>query len=88
MRLLQVEPLAAYWAEALAGPPAYVAQNQKLRGALHAYFAWATTTPMARYHGSADDVPDGLQIRAVPGEGWSQATEAPRSLYGMQATCT
>ena len=26
------------------------------------YFAWATTTTMARYHRSADDVPDGLTI--------------------------
>ena len=29
---------------------------------LHNYFAWATTTTMARYHQSADDVPDGLGI--------------------------
>jgi hemoglobin len=29
---------------------------------LHDYFAWATATTMARYHGSADDVPDGLSI--------------------------
>jgi hemoglobin len=29
---------------------------------LHDYFAWATTTTMARYEGSADDVPDGLTI--------------------------
>jgi hemoglobin len=29
---------------------------------LHDYFAWATTTTMARYHESADDVPDGLRI--------------------------
>ena len=29
---------------------------------LHDYFAWATTTTMARYHRSADDVPDGLRI--------------------------
>ena len=29
---------------------------------LHDYFAWATTTTMARYHESADDVPDGLSI--------------------------
>src|SRR5215510_12941078 len=29
---------------------------------LHDYFAWATTTTMARYHRSADDVPDGLTI--------------------------
>jgi hemoglobin len=33
-----------------------------LRQVLHDYFAWATTTTMARYHGSADDVPDGLEI--------------------------
>ncbi len=33
-----------------------------LRGALHDYFAWATTTSMAQYHESADDVPGGLQI--------------------------
>jgi len=29
---------------------------------LHAYFAWATTTTMARYPESAADVPDGLGI--------------------------
>ncbi|MBL8209651.1 MAG: group II truncated hemoglobin [Bryobacterales bacterium] len=29
---------------------------------LHDYFAWATTTTMAQYHESADDVPDGLRI--------------------------
>jgi hemoglobin len=29
---------------------------------LHDYFAWATTTTMARYHESADDVPDGMSI--------------------------
>ncbi len=29
---------------------------------LHDYFAWATTTPMARYHESADDVPAGLTV--------------------------
>jgi hemoglobin len=29
---------------------------------LHDYFAWATTTTMARYHGSADEVPDDLSI--------------------------
>ena len=33
-----------------------------LRQVLHDYFAWATTTTMARYHGSADDVPEGLSI--------------------------
>jgi hemoglobin len=29
---------------------------------LHDYFAWATTTTMARYHESADDVPEGMSI--------------------------
>jgi hemoglobin len=33
---------------------------EPLREVLHDYFAWATTTTMARYHDSADDVPDGL----------------------------
>lgn len=36
--------------------------DERLRRALHDYFAWATTTTMARYHESADDVPDGLQL--------------------------
>ncbi len=35
---------------------------EPLRGVLHDYFAWATTTTMARYHASADDVPPGLTI--------------------------
>jgi hemoglobin len=95
------ERLAAYWGEALGGPPAFserfgdetsvvrmhsgngvheemdrraiacfdqalvdagLAADDRLRGVLHDYFAWATTTTMARYHDSADDVPDGLQI--------------------------
>jgi hemoglobin len=37
-------------------------RDPALRKALHDYFAWATTTTMARYHGSADDVPSGLTI--------------------------
>jgi hemoglobin len=39
-----------------------LAANEQLRQALHDYFAWATTTTMAYYHRSADDVPSGLQI--------------------------
>jgi len=35
---------------------------EPLRQVLHDYFAWATTTTMAAYHESADDVPDGLTI--------------------------
>ena len=95
------ERLAAYWAEALGGPPLYsqrygdetsvvrihsgngaheemdrraiacfgqaladigIPPDDRLRQVLHDYFAWATTTTMARYHQSADDVPDGLRI--------------------------
>jgi hemoglobin len=95
------ERLAAYWAEALGGPPMYsdaygdetsvvrirsgngaheemdrraiacfdqaladtgLAADDSLRQVLHDYFAWATTTTMARYHRSAADVPDGLTI--------------------------
>ncbi len=36
--------------------------DDRLRQVLHDYFAWATTTTMARYHDSADDVPDGLPL--------------------------
>ena len=39
-----------------------LASDDRLRQALHDYFAWATTTSMAQYHESADDVPDGLRI--------------------------
>jgi hemoglobin len=37
-------------------------RDPALRQVLHDYFAWATTTTMARYHRSADDVPSGLTI--------------------------
>ena len=39
-----------------------MAANDTLRKVLHDYFAWATTTTMARYHHSASDVPTGLSI--------------------------
>ncbi|MEO8064442.1 MAG: oxidoreductase [Pseudomonadota bacterium] len=35
---------------------------EPLRGVLYDYFAWATTTTMARYHESADVVPQGMRI--------------------------
>ena len=93
--------IAAYWGEALGGPPTYtdtygdesfvvrihsgngphedmdrraiacfdralvdadLAGDERLRTVLHDYFAWATTTTMSRYHDSADEVPDGLEI--------------------------
>ena len=40
-----------------------LARDERLRRALHDYFAWSTTTTMNRYHKSADDVPEGLQIQ-------------------------
>jgi hemoglobin len=39
-----------------------LADDVRLRAVLHDYFAWATTTTMARYPRSARDVPDGLGI--------------------------
>lgn len=39
-----------------------LAADGRLRQVLHDYFAWTTTTTMARYHESADDVPEGLPI--------------------------
>src|SRR6202451_2462491 len=39
-----------------------LADDGPLRQVLHDYFAWATTTTMARYHRSAADVPKGLGI--------------------------
>jgi hemoglobin len=93
------ERLAAYWGEALGGPPTFssaygdetavvrmhsgngphedmdrraiacfgvalddVGFSGDLRQVLYDYFAWATTTTMSRYHRSADDVPDRLEI--------------------------
>src|SRR5215813_984306 len=41
---------------------------EPLRQVLHDYFAWATTTTMAQYHHSADDVPAGL---AIPRWSWN-----------------
>ena len=108
------ERLAAYWAEALGGPPMYsqhygdetsvvrihsgngsheemdrraiacfdqalddagLAADGRLRQVLHDYFAWATTTTMARYHRSADDVPDGLRIPRWSWDGRQQDPE-------------
>ena len=43
--------------------------DERLRQVLHDYFAWATTTTMARYHDSAGDVPDGLAIPTWTSDG-------------------
>ena len=39
-----------------------VAPETRLHQVLHDYFAWATTTTMARHPASAKDVPAGLRI--------------------------
>jgi hemoglobin len=39
-----------------------LADDPRLRDALHDYFAWSTTMTMARYHASADDVPEDLEF--------------------------
>jgi hemoglobin len=37
-------------------------RDDTLRQVLHDYFSWTTTNTMARYHDSADDVPEGRHI--------------------------
>ena len=37
-------------------------KDNALSNTLHDYFSWATTTTMARYERSVDDVPSGLRI--------------------------
>ena len=44
-----------------------IGEGQPVRAVLHDYFAWATTTTMARFHESAADVPDGM---AIPRWSW------------------
>ena len=39
-----------------------LAQDKRLRDALHDYFAWATRSTMSRYQNGPDEVPDGLVI--------------------------
>ncbi|MEP6815131.1 MAG: group II truncated hemoglobin [Marmoricola sp.] len=51
-----------------------LADDERLRQVLHDYFAWATVTTMSRYHRSADDVPDGLDI---PHWSWAGLVSAP-----------
>ncbi len=36
--------------------------DERLHQVLLDYFSWATTTTMSRYHGSSDEVPDGMTI--------------------------
>ncbi len=50
--------------------------DERLRRVLHDYFTWATTTTMARYHHSEDDVPDGLGIPQWSWDGLVNATDS------------
>jgi hemoglobin len=50
---------------------------ERLSSVLHDYFAWATTTTMARYHDSADDVPAGLHIPKWSWDGLVSDRESP-----------
>jgi hemoglobin len=50
-------------------------RDERLKGVLHDYFAWATTITMNRYHKSAEDVPDGLQIPKWSWHGLISAAE-------------
>jgi hemoglobin len=51
-----------------------ISTDERLGQVLHDYFAWATTTTMSSYHGSADDVPDELRI---PQWSWEGLVETP-----------
>ena len=57
--------------------------DPRLRGVLHDYFAWATTTTMAAYHESADDVPRDLP---VPRWSWSGLQDCPRCIWTPRPT--
>jgi hemoglobin len=59
-----------------------LAGDDRLQRVLHDYFSWATLNPMARYHHSADDVPDDLRIPQWSWEGLvtdsgAEASERP-----------
>jgi hemoglobin len=51
-----------------------LARDERLWRVLHDYFVWATTTTMARYHRSPDDVPAGLRI---PRWSWDGLVASP-----------
>lgn len=51
--------------------------DEPLAKVLQDYFAWATTTTMARYRRSADDVPNGLQIPHWSWDGLQEGTLEP-----------
>lgn len=52
--------------------------DDRLRQVLHDYFAWATTTTMARYPRSQDEVPEGMTIPTWSWDGLTGATGGDR----------
>ena len=56
-----------------------LADGERLRDVLHDYFAWATTTTMARYSDTADDVPDALPMPMWSWDGLVVGTRAART---------
>jgi hemoglobin len=62
---------------ALALDDAGLAGDDTLRQVLQDYFTWATTTTMARYHHSADDVPERLDIPRWSWDGLVDRDDAP-----------
>lgn len=56
-----------------------LAHDERLRGVLHDYFAWATTTTLARYPRSAADVPAGLRIPKWSWNGFVDDTAVERT---------
>ena len=114
--------LAAYWAEALGGPPTYsgsvasestvvrlhsgngphqemderalecferavedagLSDDPDVRDALVAYFSWAVGY-MSTYHGSADDVPDGLTVPQWSWDGLVDGTDSRATASSAQ----
>ncbi len=56
-----------------------LAIDDRLRQVLHDYFAWATTNTMARYHQSAEDVPEGLRIPHWSWDGLVREADSARA---------
>ena len=56
-----------------------LAGDDRLRQVLHDYFAWATTTTMAQYHHSADDVPEALHLPHWSWDGLVSGSESGAS---------
>lgn len=59
-----------------------ISPDDPVRSVLHDYFSWSTTTTMARYHHSADEVPDGMDVPKWSWDGLvTPETEALRQAY-------